>query len=231
MKIKAALLLLFSLFSFSSHAISLYFDTEDAPKLFTFGARVGLNVSNRTFEKPAFEKWNVNSWGFGFEAGGVVNINFKEYLALQPGFFFESRSGNYSYAMDYRTNANKVDTFYQLGHVRNYNFTVPVMGILRFNLNDDIKWLLELGPYFQLNLHSSDGKQIQVPVWSPNTNNYSLTLAKTNSCDLGIKIGTGLMLFNHYYAAIHYMAGLTDAWKYPAGGSNKAWTFTLGYDF
>lgn len=48
---------------------------------------------------------------------------------------------------------------------------------------------------------------------------------------MGLKMGTGFQLFDHYYIGVHYEAGLRSARKYKAGGHDKAWTFTLGYDF
>lgn len=231
MKIKSFLLTaLMSLAAFTASADD-FFSTEPAEKLFTFGARLGVNASNRTFSSSSFDAWNVNSWGTGFQVGAVANINFRDYLSVQPGIFFESRSGNYSYAADYLSNAGNPETFYQLGHLRSYNFTIPVMGVVKFNVLDELKWLVEFGPYFQIKLHSSDGNQILVPVRAPNAILYDQVYAESNSVDFGFKMGTGLKLFDHYYFGIHYSAGILNVWKFPEGGRNKAWLFTLGYDF
>lgn len=223
----SALSLLMSLPVFASD----FFSTEQAEEFFTFGVRAGVNASNRTFPSQAFNAWNVNSWGSGLQVGAVANINFREYLSIQPGFFFESRSGNYSYAADYITSANTSDRQYQLGHMRSYDFNIPVMAIGRFNLSDELKWLVELGPYFQFNLHSSDGDQIIVLERGAISNTYMKKTAETNVFDFGIKMGSGLLFKEHYYFGIHYLAGILDVWKYPKGGKNKEWTFTLGYNF
>lgn len=208
-----------------------FFSTEESPKLFTFGVRAGLNTSNRTMPGYAFNAWNVNSWGTGIDVGAVATINFRDYLALQPGFFFESRSGNFSYASEYITNNNTVDTQYQLGHYRSYNFTIPIMGIVRFNLSDDLRLLGELGPYLQFVLSSSDANDIVYLTRYPAATDYYMRAADQNKFDVGFKIGTGLQFREHYSFEIHYMAGMVNAWKDPNGGHNKAWTFTLGYDF
>ena len=231
MKLKA--LIIASIIAFFTPTVkaSDLIDTEPAPKLFTFGARLGVNASNRTFSSAYFDTWNVNSWGTGIDVGAVANINFKRYLSIQPGIFFQSRSGNYSYATPYLTNQNETETFYELGHMRSYNFNIPIMGVLRLSVMENFQWLVELGPYFQFRLHSSDGNQIIVPVRSPSQLLYDKRYAESNFFDFGIKFGSGIQVFDHYYFGIHYMAGICDVWKFPKGGKNKAWTFSIGYNF
>lgn len=208
-----------------------FFSTEHCPELFTFGIRAGVNASNHTFPSGVFNAWSVNSWGSGFDLGGVVTLNIRDYLAIQPGFFFESRSGNYAYAADYITLLNKKDTQYQLGHSRSYFFNIPVLAQARFNVSENFRWNVDLGPYFQFKLHASDGDQIVVLERAADSNIYHQRIASTNFFDFGFKMGTGLTYAGHYSFSIHYLAGMLDVWNYPKGGRNKAWTFTLGYDF
>ena len=50
--------------------------------------------------------------------------------------------------------------------------------------------------------------------------------------EVGLKMGTGLNIFKHYYVGVHYVAGLRDVYKVKGfGGRNKTWSFVLGYDF
>lgn len=44
-------------------------------------------------------------------------------------------------------------------------------------------------------------------------------------------MGTGIQVLDHYYLGVHYEAGCTKVWKHSLAGRNKAWTFTIGYDF
>ena len=83
---------------FSNAKANDFLSSEVPDELFNIGVRIGLNTSNRTFNKDFFRSWNTNSWGTGIDAGVVVNLNMRDFFALQPGFFFESRSGNYSYS-------------------------------------------------------------------------------------------------------------------------------------
>ena len=122
-----------------------------------------MNASNRTFNNNYFDKWNVNSWGLRFRClGVVVNINMREFFSLQPGFFFQSRSGNYSLVEEYINNRDEKDNFIQIGDYRIYNFVIPVMASFRFSIADNLKWLVEAGPYAQFKLHATDADKIEV---------------------------------------------------------------------
>lgn len=217
--------------SVSSASAQDFFDTADAPSFFNIGVRLGFNTSNRTFTKDAFNLWTNDSWGTGFNIGAVVNLNFKEYLSIQPGIFFESRNGKYAYLTEYIDSYNKEQTFYQMGTLRAYYISVPVLAVLKFNIANKIKWLVDLGPYFQLKLGESGQDNINVLYRLPQANQYDYYTATSNSFGVGLKLGTGLKFLNHYYLGIHYLAGLTNAWKDPAGGKNKSWEFSVGYDF
>ena len=221
------------IFVFLSIPISAqnFFSTEKAQKFFSIGARIGVNATNHTFNPNYFNRWNVNSWGSGFEAGVVATLSFRDYLAVQPGIFFESRTGNYAYATDYITNLQTSDTFTQMGHSRFYDVVIPIMAVIRFNVSSNVRWLVEAGPYGQINIQRPDADNIQVLERLPLVNDYTVFRASSHFYDYGIKIGSGLMFAEHFYFGIHYLAGLREVWGQPAGGKNKAWTFTLGYDF
>ena len=208
-----------------------FFDTSDSPIFFSLSGRIGFNTSNKTFPKGHFNLYNKNSWGTGFNIGALANLHFKEYLTIQPGIFFESRSGDYSYLTDYLNYTGKEDTHYEIGHLRGYYFTIPVMGVVKFNLAENIKWMVEFGPYFQFALKQTGQNNVVVLYRLPQNNSYSQYIAKHNSVDVGFKMGTGLRFYDHYYIGVHYLAGMCNTWKQPAGGKNKSWEFSIGYDF
>ena len=208
-----------------------FFDTSEASTFCSFSARLGFNTSNKTFPDGYFTLWNHNSWGTGVNVGGLVNLNFREYLSLQPGLFIESRSGDYAYLTNYLNYATKEDTHYQMGHLRGYYVTIPVMAIVKFNLAENIKWSVELGPYFQWAGRQTGDNNIIVLYRLPQNTGYSQYTAKHETLDAGAKVGTGLQFFQHYYIGMHYLAGFRHTWKQPEGGKNKSWVFTLGYDF
>lgn len=202
------------------------FDAGTPDNLFTLGLRAGINTSNLNIDKRVFPSWNVNSWGTGFELGAVVNINLRNFFTLQPGFFYESRSGNYAYsAQDLPISAEN-----QMGHYRNYHFTIPVIAQYRMNLIPGCTWSVDLGPYFSWLLHNRqrDGILYAEPDQIPGI----IKQAELHRYDWGLKVGTGLEFLTHFYAGIHYKAGMRDSWNSDwLGGRSKVWTFTVGYNF
>lgn len=208
-----------------------FFDTSESANFFTFGARLGFNTSNRTFPAGHHNLWNHNSWGLGFNLGVQGNINFRDYLTIQPGIFFTSHCGNYSYVTEYLDYIDQVQTHYEMGNYRSYYVTIPLMGIVKFNISSQLKWLVEAGPYYQLYLSGTGQDNINVIYRLPQSNQYDQYTAQLKKYDVGLKIGTGFRAFGHYYIGMHYLAGFMDAWKLPVGGRNKSWEFTLGYDF
>lgn len=213
-----------------------FFSTEKSEKFITFGARVGVNTTNRTIADKAFPGfYNNESWGTGFDIGAVVNLNFRDYISLQPGFFFESRSSRYTIMgplglLDW----GGVGDAALAGKNTTYNFTIPVMAIVKFNITDDIRWNVEVGPYVSFVLDSKHSDRRVIGASEPF---FSTDAA---SVDFGFKLGTGFRFMNHYYISAHYMAGCLDAWKdlelsnvrsQNFGGVTKGWVFSLGYDF
>lgn len=234
-KILISLMIIIGVLGIADMKAQPFFDTSDPDKFVTFGARLGFNTSNRTFPKGNYYNYMMSSWGIGFNAGVVANLNFKEYLTLQPGFFYESRSGNLVNIVDYYKDLNTSypieATHYEVNHLRAYYFTIPVMGIAKFNLSENIKWSVEFGPYIQFSLKQTGQNNVQM--LSPGYQNlgYTQYVAQHHGFDVGLKMGTGLKFYQHYYVGVHYLAGLTNAWKLPSGGKNKSWEFTIGYDF
>lgn len=215
--------------SFNANA-QAFFDTSAPEKFFTFSGRIGFNTSNRTVPSSNVTYYNHESWGTGFNVGVLANLNFREYLSLQPGLFYESRSGNFAYASRYGNILNPEEVQYGFGHWRAYYFTVPVMGIVKFNLAENVKASAEFGPYVQFQLKET-GKAIEYFEYLPLENHYHHYEAEQAKIDLGLKMGAGLQFYKHYYIGFHYLAGLCHAYKHPAGGKNKSWMFTIGYDF
>lgn len=205
-------------------------DAGTPDNLFTIGLRAGLNTSNINIDNEVFPEWNVNSWGTGFELGAVVNINLRNFFSLQPGFFYESRSGNYAYSGMEGLSPSNLDNS-QMGHYRNYHFTVPVMAQLRMKLLPGAVWSVDVGPYFSWLLHSKHKNEIKYA--EPGMGGaFIVRDAERNRYDWGLKVGTGINFLTHFYAGLHYKMGMRDVWNTQyLGGRSKVWTFDVGYDF
>lgn len=210
-----------------------FFSAEKPSSLFDLGVRIGVNTSNRTLGGDVMPGYNRQSWGTGFDVGFTADLNFRDWFAIQPGVFFQSRSGDYTFVTPFDNT-----TVTQAGHFRSYSFTIPVMASLRFNVTDDIRWSLDFGPYVGFTFGSKLSDKALVATAFPNVE--PVFTQKPAPVDFGLKFGTGLRILGHYYIGAHYQAGLTRAWKNldlgegmmrNFGGHTKAWVFTLGYDF
>lgn len=207
-----------------------FLDTSHPDKFFVLGGRIGFNTSSKSFPSGNYVNHIMTNWGTGFNAGVVANINLREYITLQPGFFYESRSHNLMSVADYyqAVTSNK-STFYEKSHLTGYYFTIPVMGVLKFNLSENIKWSVEAGPYIQFALKEKGQDNIRI-IYNEGNKSYDYP-AKARKFDFGFKLGSGLTFYERYYIGFHYLAGVLNAWEKPAGGKNKSWQFSIGYDF
>ena len=229
-----ALLLMLNISAVSNAADFL--STEKPSELLTFGARIGVNTSNRTVKALSAYGYSSQGWGTGFDLGAVADINLRDYISIQPGVFFESRSNTYTFI--YALPGNDADETHsvQAGTFNSYSLTMPVLANLHFNLTDDLRWNVEAGPYFALNLGSKIKNKVNLNTsfsefFPDMTTEFN---AKPTAYDFGIKFGTGIELFRRYTFNVDYLAGMRHAWKnnyIDYGGHTKAWCFTIGYQF
>ena len=225
----------------SSASASDFFDTGRPERFITIGARIGVNTSNMTSGgKDIFNVWDKNSWGTGFDLGVVTDLHIRNFISIQPGIFFQSRSGDFTYTSSFMvpvqgengSTSLEEQQMVQYGHNRNYNLVIPIVASAHFNMGSKVKWNVDFGPYVNFRMGNSG----RPSVYEIRYNNMAPVLhdseAQSKTVDFGFKMGTGFTFFRHYYVGVHYMAGSLDVWKTKGmGGRNKAWTFTAGYDF
>lgn len=207
------------------------FDTSAPSNIFTFGARIGINTANFSpgSSFPAESTTTNNNWGTGFNVGIVVNLNLRGFFVIQPGFFFESRSNDFTSVYASSDNMSVSN-----GHTRNYTFQIPILASLRITPVKFLKWSIDFGPYISFGLGGKTKSDIQTMQPGNIYEGYNYNNGYYDNhkrMDFGLKMGTGITILSHYYFGIHYEAGMLDAFKNSLGGKNKAWTFTLGYDF
>lgn len=219
-------------------------------KAIGFGLRLGINSSNQgiNFNEifPDVKK-GYTEWKTGFDIGAVVDLNITKFLTLQPGFFFQNRSYDYTIiAVDYN-NGSLSDKF---GHTRSYHFQIPILLSLRLNLSNDFRWNLEFGPYIAFGL-GGDNK-IESYSTQVTNNGHSIinvgyerdyfsesdgNIVGMQKFDWGFKMGTAFTFRKHYSLGIHYSAGCKNIanqhadFLKEANAKNKIWSITLGYDF
>jgi len=188
-----------------------FFSTDQCDSFFNLGVRVGINTSNRTLNSDAIPGYNHQGWGTGFDAGVVADINIRDYLSIQPGVFFESRSGHSSFVTEGGDPSTELVYLTQEAHRRTYNLAIPVLASVRFNVTENLRWMVEAGPYVSFVL-SSKFKNKSLVATDPSAAALMFS-QKPASTDFGFKLGTGLQFFDHYYVGVHYLAGATKAYK------------------
>lgn len=220
-----------------------FMDTGTPTRLISVGARLGITSSNLSTDIPGYADNGNFSWKRGFAAGVVVDLHVRNYFSIQPGFFFENRSYDYTLISHYPEDHALTN---QLGHTRRYAFTVPIMAAFHFNLTSNLQWLVEAGPYFAFG--TGDGKdeveQIHISAPEGASGSYIYNTAKRDyygdgdwqhrSFDCGLQIGTGIRILDRYVLSVHFQRGLRNVsanhsqnWEM----HNKGWTFAIGYDF
>ena len=204
------------------------FDMSAPDHLIDFGARIGINTSNQT--SPSGGKIsNLDSWGAGFEVGGVANLNIFNAIAVQPGVFIETRSHRYSYVME------PVEllhfTMAEYGHDYSTWLKIPLLASVRLNPDKNIQVATEAGPVFGFGIGGRDKTHFYVPGLgsTKESENY---FNDHKNWSFGWKLGGTVRYAGHYMLGVHYEAGTSSVYRFPLkGGHHKAWIFTLGYDF
>lgn len=214
-------------------------------KVVQAGFRIGFNTSNLTTNyDEVFPEiaWNHSQWRPGFTVGVAVDINLTNYFAIQSGLYYKSRNSDFHYLINSAT-LEAVD-----GHWGGNYFEIPLLLSLRLGVAELAQAQIDLGPYFATGF----GGKCEYTVY---TSEYSIldgtsqVVARegkgdyfgdkgiANRFDWGLKFGLGFLVMQHYYIGAHYnfsckniMKDIPETHK-RVSGHNKAWTFTLGYNF
>ncbi len=209
------------------------------------GVRVGVNtsnISNNYADAIDGYDWTNTSWKTGFTAGVVADLKLRNYIAIQPGFFFQSRNMDYRNMVTEREEEGVSSMTSHDGHVRSYNFNIPIMVSLRLGLSSILQARAEFGPYFAFGLGgnnkcTSTSVGIDGEFGTTETTKVDIYGDKgyMRGFDWGFKMGVGFVFAKSYYLGIHYMAGCRNVYKQPESvrhdlkGHNKAWDVTFGY--
>lgn len=207
-------------------ANAAFMDTNLPEKPFNIGARLGMNWANNSISsKLANTTWDTSSWGTGFEMGVIADLVMRDWIAIQPGLFYQSRSHTYSLVCD---NANDI----YLMHNLSYTLQIPVLCSARFNVTENIRWIAECGPYMSVFMgHQDSGMTISI---DPEMGEAPADLtSRRNSVLVGVKVGTGILVRDHYWIGVHYQGGFNNLYKSkaPIGSHAKTWSLTVGYNF
>ena len=224
-----------------------FFDAGLPEKLFTFGIRTGVNTSNLSDNRSSAIsdlRSARNQWKAGFTIGAVVDINVRNFFVLQPGLFIQTRNHDYNYTMI----GENVDYWKNIEGNRSCSyFQIPILASLRKDFTDELQVQVDFGPYFMYGIGGEDEQKcFEANFDGPESNkinsgyyeeDYFGRDGAVKGYDWGFKIGAGVVIMKHYYVGVHYEAGCRNVLKTPDGskheysGRNKAWNFTVGYNF
>ncbi len=241
---KIAICVVAALLSLTVAAPSSYsqtlLDTGMPSKLVQIGARMGFNTSNLStnFDEAYPEiAWNHSQWGQGFAAGAVVDINLRNYIAIQSGLNFRSRNSSFHYLVNDANELTAID-----GKWGGYYFEIPLLLSFRLGVAELGQLHIDAGPYWATGF----GGKCHYTYFSEYAGSVVAEKAKgdyfgkngiANRSDWGFKFGVGILVMQHYYIGAHYNAGARnimrdtgDGVKKPSG-HNKIWSFTVGYNF
>lgn len=235
-------------FSVNTASSQVLFDTGQPAKVLQLGVRMGFNSSNLSTNYdeiiPSLA-WNHSQWKNGFNAGFVVDINFTNFFAIQPGIFFKSRNNDFHYLALDKDNLTAIE-----GNWGGKYFEIPILASLRLGVAELAQLQLDFGPYFATGFGgkvkstvftSDDANATGATVSYLSKGDYFGDKGLVKRYDWGLKMGVGFLLMQHYYIGAHYSAGcrniLDEIVSEPnifsgkEKGKNKMWTFTLGYNF
>lgn len=218
-------------------------DHGSPAKVVQAGIRVGFNTSNLTTNyDEAFPQiaWNHTQWKPGFTIGAAVDINLKNFLAIQSGVYFKSRNSDFHYLLNENT-LQAID-----GHWGAYYFEIPLLLSFRLGVAELAQAQIDLGPYFATGFggkckytlfqseYTDNGHEV---VAYESKGDYFGDKGFAKRSDWGLKFGLGFLVMQHYYIGAHYNFSCKNILKNDpeaikqVKGHNKAWTFTLGYNF
>lgn len=225
-------------------------DTSAPEKPLTIGLRAGLNSSgignNYLSQLPELIQGNFY-WRTGGQAGAVVDLNIRRYFAIETGLFWEVRKYEGSLMA---ANADEDYMGSMFLRARANYLNIPAMASFRLDLGEQAKWHLDAGVYYAYGIAGKrendqyyafsdvdgqlifDHKATSTKFFKADQKDFMAI----KHADFGLRFGTGMTFFNHYFIGVYYQHGLRNVVKNSAGAPdikirNRNWNVSLGYNF
>ena len=166
-----------------------------------WGVQLGMNFSNMTKADDA-------KMLPGFKVGLGMDYAFTDVWSLKSGLMFESKG--------YKLDEEKARPIYM---------QIPVMAAWKANITDDIKFVVNAGPYFAVGLggkYKEGNSDIKL---------FSSDGMNMKRFDLGIQWGIGVELSERYIVNFTGENGFISPFDFPIGYNGdkpKNMTFTIG---
>lgn len=185
---------------FAASVITLFAAQSVKAQNFTFGVKGGLNLSMWTIDESSLKP--------GFHIGGFANIQFNEYLAIQPELMYSMMGNKFSYentmelmGKEQYINATITTT--------SHNIVVPIM--VQFMPIPALK--IEVGPQFGFNVKMSGKNKLEINTTLFGENNsevkedYDTDLY--NLFEFGISAGLSYDITKNIIVGARYNYGIT----------------------
>lgn len=194
----------------ASSSSSSFFSTEKADLPVTFGIRGGLNVSSMSLKEDGDLKSRA-----GFNAGMSVDFPILESFYLQSGLYYTVKG--------YKQEDGDWEEKVNIGYLE-----IPILASYRYNFSDAAQWQFNFGPYFAVGLNGNDKEKDGRREYEKKWYDYD----DTKRFDMGLQIGTGIVLAKHYYVGVAYEFGLLSQVKDSDGyWKNRNFMVNVGYQF
>lgn len=202
----------------ASSSSTSFFSTEKVESGVQFGIRAGLNFSNMSYSEDGYSLSPKSRTSF--HVGLIADIPVVESFYVQTGLYFQNKGWKLEYEYEETETAKPM------------YLEIPILASYRYNFSDAAQLQINFGPYFAYGI----GGKVKWESDEYEEEEYDF-FDKDNfkRFDMGLQVGAGILLGQHYYLGFAYEFGLTniadvdddDDYSY----KNRNWMISLGYNF
>lgn len=202
----------------ASSSSSTFFSTEKVESGVQFGIRAGLNSSNMSYSEDGYSLSPKSRTSF--HVGFIADIPVVESFYVQTGLYFQNKGW-------------KIEEEYYEDTAKPMYLEIPVLASYRYNFSDVAQLQINFGPYFAYGIggkikYESDeyDEEDEYDFFGSDDDGYE-------RFDMGLQVGAGILLGQHYYLGFAYEFGLINIadWDEDSSWKNRNWMISLGYNF
>ncbi len=203
----------------ASSSSSSFFSTESSDQPITFSVRGGVNFSNMTYEEGDISY--TPDTHTGWHVGVAVDFPLLESLYIQSGLYYTVKGCKEEAEIETST--------YTPAYLE-----IPVLASYRYNFSDAAQLQINVGPYFAYGVGGKVKWESKVESGEEDffgdENEKGSFGAKR--FDIGLQVGLGLTIAQHYYVGAGYEFGFTNIVRDNDDKlKNKNFFISVGYQF
>ena len=205
-----------------------FWDNEGVDQKVVIGPRVGLNVSNMSFDPKVDDAKSK----IGFNVGVGVDFMLNRSFAVNTGLFYTTKGVKFEEVDSYE----KYTSTFNAGYLQ-----IPVYASYRLNFAEASQMQINFGPYLAYGLNGKvkdKYEDFEDPEYNEEESSDLFgtkdDAAGVKRFDFGLGIGLGYTI-HRFYIGFDYQFGLANCLDKNEWGTAKAKTsnisFTIGYNF